>query len=60
MRQLLGGRLFTARAAALGFTPGAEVRVIQNIGRGPMIVTVCGARLALGRGEASKIQVEVL
>jgi ferrous iron transport protein A len=58
VQQLHGGREFTARVIGLGFLPGAEVRILQNYGSGPIIVTVCGGRVALGRGEASKIQVE--
>ncbi len=52
------GRVETARLASLGFTPGAEVNMIQNYGHGPLIVTVRGTRVALGRGEAAKIFVE--
>ncbi len=52
------GRLETNRLAALGFTPGAEVNMTQNHGRGPLIVTVRGTRVALGRGEAARIIVE--
>ena len=43
------------RLLALGFTPGAEVKMIQNLGIGPVIVLVRDTRVALGRGEASKI-----
>jgi len=53
-----GGRSVTTRLASLGFTPGVRVNMIQNHGRGPLIVTVRGTRVALGRGEASKIIVE--
>jgi ferrous iron transport protein A len=42
---------------ALGFTPGAEVTVLQNFGRGPLIARVRDARIALGRGEAGRIYV---
>jgi ferrous iron transport protein A len=42
---------------SLGFTPGAEVTVVQNYGRGPLIARVRDARIALGRGEAGKIYV---
>jgi len=48
----------TTRLVSLGFTPGAEVSMTQNYGRGPLIVTVRGTRVALGRGEAAKIVVE--
>lgn len=46
------------RLIALGLTPGAEVYVLQNRGRGPLIVEVHGARLALGRGQAARVTVE--
>ena len=49
------GRLEMARLASLGFTPGAQVNMTQNYGRGPLIVTVRGTRVALGRGEAAQI-----
>lgn len=58
VQQLDGGREFKARVIGLGFLPGAEVRILQNYHTGPIIVTVCGGRVALGRGEARKIQVE--
>ena len=54
---LSGGRGLVSRLAALGITPGAEVNVIQNFGRGPIIVRVRNARIALGRGEAMNVQV---
>ncbi len=48
------------RLCALGLTPGAEVRVLQNRGKGPLIVEVHGARLALGRGQAERVGVDLL
>jgi ferrous iron transport protein A len=54
---LSGGKCILSRMASLGFTPGAEVTVIQNFGRGPLIARVRDARIALGRGEAAKIRV---
>jgi ferrous iron transport protein A len=52
------GRGIAGRLTSLGFTPGAEVSMVQNFGRGPLIVSVRGARVALGRGEAAKIFVQ--
>ncbi len=46
------------RLIALGLTPGAEVCVLQNRGRGALIVEVHGARLALGRGQAERVTVK--
>lgn len=53
-----GGHGFLSRLASLGFTPGADLRVVQNYGHGPIIVNLRGTRVALGRGEAEKILVE--
>jgi ferrous iron transport protein A len=53
-----GGNHFLSRLAALGFTPGVQLKVIQNFGRGPIIVNLRDTRVALGRGEADKILVE--
>jgi ferrous iron transport protein A len=55
--ELTGGRGLLSRITSLGFTPGAEVTVVQNFGRGPIIARVRDARIALGRGEANKIHV---
>lgn len=52
-----GGRAVQNRLASLGFTPGVDVDMTQNYGFGPLIVTVRGTRVALGRGEAAKILV---
>jgi ferrous iron transport protein A len=60
VRKLRGGREFVNRMAALGFTLGAEVKVVQNYRRGPLIALVRGSRVALGRGEAAKVLVEVI
>jgi hypothetical protein len=44
----------------MGLTPGAEVRVLQNRGRGPLIIEVHGVRLALGRGQAARVATEAI
>jgi ferrous iron transport protein A len=56
--ELRCGRLATNRLISLGFTPGTEIDMMQNYGRGPIIVTVRGGQVALGRGEARHIRVE--
>jgi ferrous iron transport protein A len=52
------GTVETTRLVSLGFTPGAQVSMSQNYGYGPLIVTVRGTRVALGRTEAARIFVE--
>jgi ferrous iron transport protein A len=53
-----GGRHISARLASIGLTIGSEVQIIQNYRHGPIIISVRGVRLALGRGEANKIGVK--
>ena len=55
IQHVKGGHNFLSRLAALGFTPGARLRVIQNFGQGPIIVSLRDTRVALGLGEASRI-----
>jgi len=57
VQALRGGHGFCSRMANLGFTTGAAVTVVQNIGRGPMLVSVRGTLVALGRAEAAKVTV---
>ena len=57
VQNLNGGRGFVSRVAALGFTPGTEITMLQNYRRGPLIVVVRDTHIALGRGEATKIGV---
>jgi ferrous iron transport protein A len=57
VHQVQGGHTYRGRMATLGFTAGAPVRLLQNAGRGPVIVLIRGTRVALGRGEALKVLV---
>jgi ferrous iron transport protein B len=45
------------RLAVLGVTPGAEVEMLRNEAGGPLLISICGTRLALGRGEAVHVTV---
>jgi ferrous iron transport protein A len=57
LQSITVGRELTSRLTSLGLTPGAMVEVLQNFGRGPIIVNVRGTHVALGRGEARKLLV---
>lgn len=59
VRELSGGSELASRLAAMGLVLGATLEVMQNSGRGPMLVRVRDTRLALGRGEANKVLVEI-
>ncbi len=52
-----GEKGVASRLTSLGFTPGAALEMTQNYGRGPLVVTIRGARVALGRQEAKNITV---
>ncbi len=57
INSFLSGHGINQRLASLGFTPGAKLKMVQNFMHGPLIVFIRGTRVALGRGEASKIVV---
>ena len=48
----------SSRLMAMGLTPGVTVEMIQNYGRGPLIVNVRGTHVALGRGMARHLFVK--
>ena len=61
MVAIRGGHTVRKRLADLGLTPGTVLQIVQADGRGPLIIAFKNdARLALGRGMAHKIQVEVI
>ena len=54
------GRGFQKRLMDMGLTPGTKVIVVKSAPfRGPIEVLVRGSRLALGRGMAERIFVEI-
>lgn len=55
--ELRGGREFASRLAGMGISVGCQIEMLQNPARGPLLVRVRDTRIALGRGEASKILV---
>ena len=53
------GRMLRSRLDGLGIIPGTTIRVLKN-GWGPVLVEVMGRKIAIGRGQAEKIEVEEL
>jgi ferrous iron transport protein A len=51
------GRFATKRLYEMGFNTGAPVKIIKN-DSGPVIVSLNGNKVALGRGLAGKILLE--
>ena len=58
LRCLQVDRCVIHRLLELGLTPGVELRVVQDNG-GPMLVSVRGSRVALGRDLADNLWVEM-
>lgn len=50
----------TLRLYRLGILPGAHLEVVANRGRGPVVVRVKGVEVAIGRGLARTLLVEVV
>ncbi|MDI6889157.1 MAG: FeoA family protein [Methanocellales archaeon] len=60
VKHLEGGIGFQRRVASLGIRVGKTIRKITSAPlRGPIVVEVDGARVAIGRGMAAKVFVEV-
>jgi ferrous iron transport protein B len=51
-----GDAVLKSRLAGMGLVPGGRFRITQMTG-GMVVVSISGTRIALGRGEASKIKV---
>jgi len=59
MRSVLGGKMAAKRLADMGLTAGTEIKMIRKaLFKGPVQIELCGARLVLGRGLASRIIVD--
>lgn len=59
LKEIMSGYKLRKRLEDLGMTPGVRFSVITNSMNGPLILDVRGARIAIGRGMAQKILVEV-
>ena len=58
VHSLCGSHEFCSRVANFGFTPGVPLKVLRNHGHGPVLVSVRGTLVALGRAEAAKVVVK--
>ena len=54
VHSISGGRGITSRLAAMGIAPGMRIRILRNSG-GPVVILTNGTRVAIGRGQASRI-----
>ena len=58
LTKINGGRRLRHRLTELGLIPGSVLTIVQNQ-NGPLLVAVRETRLAIGRGMAEKILVEL-
>jgi ferrous iron transport protein A len=58
VRAVGGGKALAGRLAAMGLVVGSRLEVLQNPPHGPLLILVRDTRIALGRGEATKVLAE--
>lgn len=58
VREVGGGKVLASRLAAMGLLVGSRLEVLQNPHHGPVLIRVRDTRIALGRGEATKVLAE--
>jgi len=56
IRKVVAGSALLTRLAELGIYEGGKVHVVKN-DHGPIVLEVLGGRMAIGRGQAKKIEV---
>jgi Fe2+ transport system protein FeoA len=54
------GHQATHRMSELGLTHGVELEVLHRNSHGPLLISVRDTRLAVGRGMANKVMVELI
>ena len=59
VKDIQAGCGLKSRLYGLGIFPGEKIKVVKN-NQGPILVKVGNTKLAIGRGEAKKILVEVI
>ena len=59
VKDIQAGCGLKSRLYGLGIFPGEKIKVIKN-DQGPILLKVGNTKLAIGRGEAKKILVEVV
>ena len=57
VERIAAGDCATKRLYEMGFNTGANIKVIKN-DRGPIIVSLSGNKIAVGRGLANKIIID--
>jgi ferrous iron transport protein A len=60
VKQVLGGRQIRQRLGGLGLHPGDTLQVLRATWlSGPVLIEIHGVEVALGRGQAQAVEVEL-
>lgn len=54
-----GGIGAKSKLQAMGIFPGIDITVVQSMDRGPVVIEAGNTRLAIGRGLAEKVEVDI-
>ena len=57
--EIRGGRGLVRRLLDMGFTYGTKIKMLHSSSSGPVLVSLRGSRVALGRGVTMKIYVKM-
>jgi len=58
IKEIQCGREFANRLSDLGLFEDTEITIVKNDNFGPLILKIFNSKVAIGRGEASKIYAE--
>lgn len=58
VKEIKAGKEATKRLYEMGLNTGATLKVVKN-DRGPIIICLAGNKVALGRGLANKIMLQI-
>ncbi|MFW6040534.1 MAG: FeoA family protein [Thermoplasmatota archaeon] len=56
--RLEGGLGFNRQLKTRGIRPGKEVKIVSKHFRGPIVISIAGRQISIGRGMAERIIVE--
>lgn len=59
IKHLVCGNGIKHRLCSMGLSNGQCIQMIKNDIHGPLVIQVFDSKLAIGRGQASKIDVEI-
>lgn len=54
-----GGIGAKSKLQVMGIFPGVDISVIQSVNKGPVVIEAGNTRLAIGRGLAEKVEVDI-